>query len=1620
MNKKCIDVDIVLLDSTTRCFHLLPRALGRELYAMVVEHLQLVEYDYFDLEYVNKDGLHCWLDHSKAINKQISISKIFLYSFVVKFYTPHPNLLEDELTRYLFALQIKSDLRSGRLQCSESTAALLAAFIVQAKIGDFLEDLYQDHSYLFGLHLLNQPSDEMMRKIAECHRNLIGQSPAEADYNLLDTVRKIELYGIRMNPAKNNHNGAHVSIAVTHSGICVYQGGVRTNLFSWARIRKLSFKRKNFYIKVHPEGYDAIGFSFGTRNECKSFWKQCIEHHAFFRCQAVRNVGRKNRVVSKGSSFRYIGRTQKQLTDFIRENYIKMPNFERSSSTSRVLNTESSAMLLSGLKLQENLQKNNHDNPTVHSDFGPSIRPNKEDVVFRNRPQTDPSQRLHLASNLLSTDSSRSVAVAIPFGGQSNSVGSVGSYQILPENIQALRQRRSGSAAGQVIITGMNQHAQTFSAMGTASSGTYTINSSASAGTPTGSASPTGSPHLDDKQAVSVANSDYAAHIIWPNKLSLRPLSVSNIALPRPSSAPQSGWRASLPRHIMPNTSGILIAQPNVTPTGPMNVALIGTDSYPSMHASLLLTSKNHFGPNQINSSQANNLQIGTTTPTTPNVVMANNAILSSNLTPLRAICVPVQHQSVQLAQITPGGNKTVHSQFKLPPGCTILTGSGQTSNIAGRIIYVDRATGQSYIPVLTNASGNLNQVRELENNIPLTMKQPQFAQIATPLVQTGSPPPPPQQQQQQAQSIGTTNNEIASSQSDQQNIAQTSNTHGNLDFVPPDVTRNVRTVNRRLGPPPPAPERRDSVLQKTTEHINQTCVTESLSLSTELQAYRSSAARDQSDSQGEEETSDSPQNSQNLKEQSHPLAMGIITGPSGLHLASCLSLAARGRSALSIANLYNDKDGSDIDKVSDNEQNLPYPCLNSLNRPRILSSVSARGSDAEITDDDHHSVCSQRSSTTRSMSHICRHGHRHLYRYNHNQDNRQSRARCFSAIDPYMMYSQNGEESDKQNSVSNKQDSYEAENQINPHGVHPKPQTFRRLSKHNLDEAYHLIRELVMTERTYKRNLSVICVHFKDIGKDPLCSSININPQLLQELTSGVVDLLNPIYTEHCVILNNFENRLSNWLSQQNGHINKESSGLDSLSLNTPPSNSSTGYRIGDLFVASLHILPLYHCYLMHAGNIMLDIEKLTRTKLEIEQLLRNFEAQKFCYLPFYVFLLKPMHRLLQYRVILERLMRYYGEIHPDLSDCRIAHAKLNDLIQSQWESYKKMENTYKLLEIQRDLIGFNPDINSSSDLSQYSHLQNERNHNNNNNHDNDNKQTFSSTIICGSHSLGPIYHPNRQFIREGWLQKLSKKGYQPRMFFLLSDQLIYASRIMSSHLQFKVHGQFSLQDLMVEEVEPAHSFTIYSGNRCFLVAASSDWQRDRWLEDISRAILAAKTRPSSSTSIMNESIVNNIENHNDVSMKTLKSGTFESDSAQILQRAVTSVHVCWHRCFTLSMQDILRANEYQTSGYLLRKFKNSNGWQRLWVVFTQLCLFFYKSYRDECPLASLPLLGYTISKPGPEDQIRRDNVLKMQFKNHVYFFRGETRHSFERWVEYLSCAAGASRPSIIPSTNK
>ena len=61
-------------------------------------------------------------------------------------------------------------------------------------------------------------------------------------------------------------------------------------------------------------------------------------------------------------------------------------------------------------------------------------------------------------------------------------------------------------------------------------------------------------------------------------------------------------------------------------------------------------------------------------------------------------------------------------------------------------------------------------------------------------------------------------------------------------------------------------------------------------------------------------------------------------------------------------------------------------------------------------------------------------------------------------------------------------------------------------------------------------------------------------------------------------------------------------------------------------------------------------------------------------------------------------------------------------------------------------------------------------------------------------------------------------------------------------------------------------------------------------------------------------------------------------------------------------------------------------------------LDLYFSYKLQDDFPLASLPLLGYAVNTPDEEDGIHKDHVFKLQFKNHVYFFRAESEYTFER----------------------
>ncbi|XP_004427865.1 PREDICTED: FERM, RhoGEF and pleckstrin domain-containing protein 2 [Ceratotherium simum simum] len=991
MQEKHLHVRVKLLDNTVEIFDIEPKCDGQTLLTQVWKRLNLIECDYFGLEFQNSQSYWIWLEPMKPIIRQVRKLKNAMLRLAVKFFPPDPGQLQEEYTRYLFALQLKRDLLEERLTCTDTTAALLTSHLLQSEIGDYDETLDREHlkvnEYL--------PSQERsLEKILEFHRKHTGQTPAESDFQVLEIARKLEMYGIRFHTA-SDREGAKINLAVSHMGVLVFQSATKINTFNWSRVRKLSFKRKRFLIKLHPEVHgpyqDTLEFLFGSRDECKNFWKICVEYHTFFRLFDQPKPKAKAVFFSRGSSFRYSGRTQKQLVDYVKDGGMRRIPYERRHSKTR---------------------------------------------------------------------------------------------------------------------------------------------------------------------------------------MSIRALT------------------ADLPRQSVSFTEGM----------------------------------RTSASPSSINASFCS-------VPTSP------------------------------LA----------------PPGP----------------------------PDFKDSSSSLTE--------------PQAPDVKRPAAERSS----------------------------------------RAAVEAPD--------SRQAQPPGPA--------------ALQPC-------------------------QGLSKESPQPSSSTRKSPMSLSPAFQVTLGPAEQGSSPLLSPA--------------------------------------------LSEVGGAKTDYE----------------------------------------EEPKHKCTAA-----------------------------------------------------DEAYFIAKEILATERTYLKDLEVITVWFR--------SAVVKEDAMPADLMTLLFSNIDPIYEFHRGFLHEVERRLALWEGSSNAHA------------------TGSHQRIGDVLLRNMHQLKEFTSFFQRHDEVLTELEKATKHSKKLETVYKEFELQKVCYLPLNTFLLKPIQRLVHYRLLLSRLCGHYTPGHHDYADCCDALKAITEVTSTLQHSLVRLENLQKLTELQRDLVG-----------------------------------------------IENLITPSREFIREGCLHKLTRKGLQQRMFFLFSDVLLYTSKGVSGTSHFRIRGLLPLRGMLVEESDSEwsvpHCFTIYAAQKTMVVAASTRLEKEKWMRDLNTAIEAAKSGSDTSLALPGSTVCT--PPHRSSDEVSLEQETEEdacnahsSLEGQGQHRANTTVNVCWCRNTSVSRADHVAAVENQLSGYLLRKFKNSNGWQKLWVVFTNFCLFFYKTHQDDYPLASLPLLGYSVSVPRAADGIHKEHVFKLQFKSHIYFFRAESKYTFGRWMEVIDRASSS-----------
>ncbi|XP_040898990.1 FERM domain-containing protein 5 isoform X2 [Toxotes jaculatrix] len=339
-----------------------------------------------------------WLEFTKSIAKQMKSQPPFTMCLRVKFYPPDPAALKEEITRYLVFLQVKRDLYHGRLLCKTSDAALLAAYILQAEIGDYDPGKHPE-GYSSKFQFFPKHSEKLERRIAEIHKTeLIGQSPETSELNFLQKAQMLETYGVDPHPCKDV-SGNPAFLAFTPFGFTVLQGNRRVHFLKWEEVTKLKFEAKTFHIYANQKEDKKIILTYfaPTPEACKHLWKCGVENQAFYKLEKssqVRTVSSSN-LFFKGSRFRYSGKVAKEVMEQSAKIKRDPPEIHRAGMVpsrscpsithgprlTSVPRTRRRAVHISIMEGLESLRDSAHSTPVRSVSHGDSFMPSRGQMV---------------------------------------------------------------------------------------------------------------------------------------------------------------------------------------------------------------------------------------------------------------------------------------------------------------------------------------------------------------------------------------------------------------------------------------------------------------------------------------------------------------------------------------------------------------------------------------------------------------------------------------------------------------------------------------------------------------------------------------------------------------------------------------------------------------------------------------------------------------------------------------------------------------------------------------------------------------------------------------------------------------------------------------------------------------------------------------------------------------------------------------------------------------------------------------------------------------------------------------------------------------------------------------
>ncbi|XP_054844197.1 FYVE, RhoGEF and PH domain-containing protein 6 isoform X2 [Eublepharis macularius] len=553
--------------------------------------------------------------------------------------------------------------------------------------------------------------------------------------------------------------------------------------------------------------------------------------------------------------------------------------------------------------------------------------------------------------------------------------------------------------------------------------------------------------------------------------------------------------------------------------------------------------------------------------------------------------------------------------------------------------------------------------------------------------------------------------------------------------------------------------------------------------------------------------------------------------------------------------------------------------------------------------------------------------------------------------------------------------------------------------------KVHHIAKEIMSSEKVFVDVLKLLHIDFRDsvahasrqLGK----------PVIEDRILNQILYYLPQLYELNRDLLKELEERLAHWVDHQ---------------------------RIADIFVKKGPYLKMYSTYIKEFDKNVALLDEQCKKNPSFAAVVRDFEMSPRCAsLALKHYLLKPVQRIPQYRLLLTDYLKNLLEDSADFKDTQDALAVVIEVANHANDIMKQGDNFQKLMQIQYSLNGHHE-----------------------------------------------IVQPGRIFLKEGTLMKLSRKIMQPRMFFLFNDALLYTTPVQSG--MYKLNNMLSLAGMKVRK--PIHEayqneLNIESVQRSFILSASSATERDAWLEAISRSIeeYTKKRITFNPSKSLEESDPEKEENDSPLGSKapiwipdtratmcmictseftlTWRRHHCRACGKIICQACSSNKHgldymknqparVCDH-CFKelqkhnnlctpskngspvnhkspssalstvlhsipsgrkqkkipAALKEVSASTEDSSmSGYLYRSKGSKKPWKHLWFVIKNKVLYTYAASEDVAALESQPLLGFTVA------EVRDENVESKEFhllhKNTLfYMFKADDTHATQKWIE-------------------